>query len=119
MNFVRLSGTVNTYPKIFKSKNNWTICKFSLSTTMEHGTASIVVPCNLYGELALDFFSAVDKGAEVAIEGNLIIVGNELQVACKQFILHDERSKRAYSAYVSARINGCADIEIKPLRSRT
>lgn len=119
MNFVRLSGTVNTYPKIFKSKNNWTICKFSLSTTMEHGTASIVVPCNLYGELALDFFSAADKGATVAIEGNLIVVGNELQVACKQFILQDERSKRAYSAYVSARINGCAEFDIKPLRSRT
>ncbi len=116
MNFVRLSGTVNTYPKIFKSKNNWTICKFSLSTTMEHGTASIVVPCNLYGELALDFFSSADKGAEVAIEGNLIIVGNELQVAAKQFILQDERSKRAYNSYVYSKISGCADIEVKPLR---
>ncbi len=116
MNFVRLSGTVNTYPKIFKSKNNWTICKFTLCTTMEYGTASIFINCNLYGNLALDFFSSADKGAEVAIEGNLIIVGNELQVAAKQFILQDERSKRAYNSYVYSKISGCADIEVKPLR---
>lgn len=119
MNFVRLSGTVNTYPKIFKSKNNWTICKFTLCTTMEYGTASIFINCNLYGNLALDFFSSADKGAEVAIEGNLIIVGNELQVAAKQFILQDERSKRAYNSYVYSKISGCADIKVKPLRSRT
>ena len=119
MNKLEVSGELVTRPKAFKTVNNRIICKFTLKVMRAYSAGAVYLPCNLYGEDAETFFNCADIGARVALSGELIAVNKDIEMACKQFVLQDERSKRAYSAYVSARINGCAEFDIKPLRSRT
>ncbi len=118
MNKVEVSGELVTRPKAFKTVNNRIICKFTLKVMRAYSAGAVYLPCNLYGEDAETFFNCADIGARVALSGELIAVNKDIEMACKQFVLQDERSLRAYRAHCSARLNSGIALKIKPLRSR-
>lgn len=115
MNEIKISGEVVSIPKIFRTINNRIICKFTLKVTREFGNGCVYMPCNLYGEDAEAFHASADAGARCGIQGELIAVGKEIQVAGKLYVLMDERSKRAARAYTSAKLRGGARPEIRRL----
>ena len=115
MNEIKVSGEVVSRPKIFRTVNNRVICKFTLKVIREFGNGSVYIPCNLYGEDAEVFFGSADIGARCGIQGELIAVEKDIQVAGKIFILMDERSKRAARAYTSAKLRGGVRPEIRRL----
>lgn len=115
MNEIKVSGEVVSRPKIFRTVNDRIICKFTLKVMRDFGNGSVYIPCNLYGEDAEVFFGSADIGARCGIQGELIAVEKDIQVAGKIFILMDERSKRAARAYTSAKLRGGARPEIRRL----
>ena len=115
MNEIKVSGEVVSRPKIFRTVNDRIICKFTLKVMREFGNGSVYIPCNLYGEDAEVFFGSADIGARCGIQGELIAVEKDIQVAGKIFILMDERSKRAARAYTSAKLRGGMRPEIRRL----
>lgn len=115
MNEIKVSGEVVSRPKIFRTVNNRVICKFTLKVIREFGNGSVYIPCNLYGEDAEVFFGSADIGARCGIQGELIAVEKDIQVAGKVFILLDERSKRAHRAYLNSRLSGKVTLQILPL----
>lgn len=115
MNEIKVSGEVVSRPKIFRTVNNRVICKFTLKVMREFGNGSVYISCNLYGEDAEAFFCSADIGARCGIQGELIAVEKDIQVAGKIFILLDERSKRAARAYTSAKLRGGMRPEIRRL----
>ncbi len=116
MNEIKVSGEVVSIPKIFRTVNNRIICKFTLKVMRDYGAGSVYLPCNLYGEEAEAFHAAAAPGARCGIQGEIIAVGKQIEVAGKMYILQDERSLRAAAAYRSARLNGKVRINVKPLR---
>lgn len=115
MNEIKVSGEVVSRPKIFRTVNDRIICKFTLKVMRDFGNGSVYIPCNLYGEDAEVFFGSADIGARCGIQGELIAVEKDIQVAGKIFILMDERSKRAARAYTSAKLRGGMRPEIRRL----
>lgn len=119
MNRVEIVGELVSRPRIFQSVNNRIICKFTLKINRVYGAGAVYLPCNLYGEDAEMFFASADIGARIGASGELIAVNKNIEMACSQFVLQDERSLRAYRAHCSARLSSGIALEIKPLRSRT
>lgn len=118
MNEIKVSGEVVSRPKIFRTVNDRIICKFTLKVMREFGNGSVYIPCNLYGEDAEVFFGSADIGARCGIQGEIIAVEKDIQVAGKIFILMDERSKRAHRAYLASRLRKTGSPQILPLGVR-
>ena len=115
MNEIKVSGCVVDRPTIFKSKNGWVICKFTLKVALDSGRAAYYLTCNLYGNEAEAFFGSVDKAGEVALQGGLMAVNGRIEMAADMWIPMDERSKRAARAYTSAKLRGGMRPEIRRL----
>lgn len=118
MNEIKVSGCVVDRPTIFKSKNGWVICKFTLKVALDSGRAAYYLTCNLYGNEAEAFFGSVDKAGEVALQGGLMAVNGRIEMAADMWIPMDERSKRAHRAYLASRLRKTGSPQILPLGVR-
>ena len=104
-NEVKVSGEVLSRPTAYISKNGATICQFTLKIPRLFGAGATHIPCALYGADAETFYNAVDIGANIGIEGELRSYDG-IQIAGTQFVVLDEKTKRAYNSYVSAKLSG-------------